>query len=90
MEHDDPLAAVVEHLVRSTTMGPAVARRVVEEVVAFLDEPVEALVRRRHRELQRQGLANAEIYRRIVVEVAARPVAAPPLTERQVRRTIYG
>lgn len=90
MEHDDPLAAVVDHLVRSTTMTPDMSRRVVEEVVAFLDEPVEAIVRRRHRELQNRGLANAEIFRRIVAEVAARPVAAPPLTERQVRRTIYG
>lgn len=90
MEHDDPLAAVVEHLVRTTTMGPDTARRVVEEVVAFLDEPVEVVIRRRHRELQGRGLANAEIFRRIVAEVAARPVAAAPLTERQVRRAIYG
>jgi hypothetical protein len=87
---DDPLADLVAHLTRTTPLGPEMSRRVVEEVVAHLDEPVEALVRRRHRELQARGLANAEIYRRIVAEVAARPVAAPPLTERQVRRTVYG
>lgn len=90
MTDDDPLADLVAHLTRTTPLGPEMSRRVVEEVVAHLDEPVEALVRRRHRELQARGLANAEIYRRIVAEVASRPVAAPPLTERQVRRTVYG
>ncbi len=90
MELTDPLADVVAHLTRTTPLGPEMSRRIVEEVVAFLDEPVEALVRRRHRELQARGLANAEIYRRIAAELAARPVAAPVLSERQIRRAIYG
>jgi polyhydroxyalkanoate synthesis regulator phasin len=87
---EDPFADVIDRLVRSTPLSPEMSRRVVEEVVAYLDEPVETLVRRRHRELQARGLANPEIFRRIVAEVGSRPVAAPPLTERQVRRTIYG
>lgn len=86
----DPFAEVVAHLVRTTPMGPEMSRRVVEEVVAFLGEPVEALLRRRHRELQSRGLANAEIFPLLAAEVATRPVAAPPLTERQIRRAIYG
>ena len=78
------------HLVRTTPLSPEMSRRVVEEVVDQLREPVEVRLRRRHRELQAQGLANAEIFPRLVDELAARPVAAPPLTERQIRRAIYG
>jgi hypothetical protein len=87
---EDPFADVVDRLVRSTPLSPEMSRRVVEEVVDHLREPVEALLRRRHRELQARGLANAEIFPLLVAEVAARPVAAPPLTERQIRRAIYG
>ena len=87
---DDALDAVVAHLARTTPLSPEMSRRVVEEVVEHLREPVEALLRRRHRELQAQGLANAEIFPRLAAELASRPVAAPPRTERQIRRAIYG
>jgi hypothetical protein len=90
VELDDTLDEVVAHLVRTTPLGPEMSRRVVEEVVDHLREPVEAVLRRRHRELQARGLANAEIFPRLAAELAARPVAAPPLTERQIRRAIYG
>lgn len=81
---------VVEHLVRTTPLPPPLARRVVEEVVAAFSEPVEALVRRRHRELQRSGLTNDAIFERIAEELATRPVAAPAMTTRQLRRAVYG
>ncbi|HEX7135728.1 MAG TPA: hypothetical protein VF228_24330 [Iamia sp.] len=90
MAGDDPFDEVVDHLVRTTPLSPEMSRRVVAEVVDHLREPVEALLRRRHRELQARGLANAEIFPRLAAELAARPVAAPPLTERQIRRAIYG
>lgn len=83
-------ADLVGHLVRSTPLDPATASRVVAEVVAYYAEPVEAVVRRRHRELQRTGLSNAEIYACIARELSERPVAAPDLTERQIRRLVYG
>jgi hypothetical protein len=47
-------------------------------------------VRRRHRELQASGLANAAIFDCIAAELAARPVAAPTLSARQLRRVVYG
>jgi len=47
-------------------------------------------VRRRHRELQATGLANLAIFDRIADELASRPVAAPPLSPRQIRRIVYG
>lgn len=90
MERTDPLADVVAHLVRTTPLSPEMSRRVVEEVVDQLGETAEQVLRRRHRELQARGLANAEIFPRLAEELAARPVAAPPLSERQIRRAIYG
>jgi hypothetical protein len=80
----------VEHLVRTTPLPPPLARRVVEEVVSAFSEPVDELVRRRHRELKRSGLTNEAIFSRIASELTCRPVAAPTMTERQLRRAVYG
>ncbi|XAY05323.1 hypothetical protein DSM112329_02172 [Paraconexibacter sp. AEG42_29] len=60
------------------------------EVMAWFSEDASAFVRRRHRELQRRGTPNAEAYAQIAAELAARPVAGPSLSVRQVRRVIYG
>lgn len=84
--HDD----LVDHLVRTTHLPPGVARRIVGDVVAYFREPTEAVVRRRHRELRAAGVANDEIYGRIAAELAERPVAAPTLSARQIRRIVYG
>lgn len=78
------------HLARTTLLSDAAAARVVEEVIAYFSEPADVFIRRRHRELQAAGLANAETFRRIAIELAGRPVAAPQLSERQIRRVIYG
>ena len=81
---------VVEHLARTTPLSPQIARRIVEEVVSFFAETPDAFVRRRHSELKALGMLNAEIFVRLRVEVAGRPFLAPPLTERQIRRLVYG
>jgi hypothetical protein len=81
---------LVDHLVQTTSLPPTAARRVVEEVVTYCGEPAEAFIRRRHRELQQSGWANPAIFRRVLGELAGRPVAAPTFSERQVRRIIYG
>ena len=80
------------HLARSTPLSPAEARRLLDEVIALLAaDTVESFVARRHRELKdAEGERNETIYRRIADEVAARPFAVTPLTERQIRRLIYG
>lgn len=80
----------MDHLARTTALPLPTATRVVEEVVAYFNEPAETFVRRRHRELQRSGLANAEIFDVIAAELEGRPVAAPEMSERQIRRVIYG
>jgi hypothetical protein len=81
---------IVQRIVASTGLSAAEAARVVEDVVAFHAEPVEDFVRRRHADLRTFGAKNPEIFARIAEELAGRVVAAPRLTERQLRRIIYG
>lgn len=81
---------LLRHVVAGTGLTEAEAVRLVEDVVAFHAEPVEDYVRRRHTELKTYGARNAEIFARLATELADRVVAAPRLTERQLRRIIYG
>ena len=87
MSGDDDLLA---HLERTSGLQRHQAERLVDEVLAFFAETAESYVRRRHRELQREGLANPAIFARIGEELERRRVAAPPYTERQLRRLVYG
>ncbi len=82
--------ALVDHLVDGTGLTPAEAARVIEDVLAFHAEPVEGYVRRRHAELQARGERNAQIFTRVRAELAGRVLAAPALSERQLRRIVYG
>jgi hypothetical protein len=81
---------IVDHVASSTGLPVGVAARVVEDVVAFYREPVEDYVRRRHSELKVYGKKNPEIFATIAGELAPRLVAAPTLSERQLRRIVYG
>jgi hypothetical protein len=81
---------LVGYLERTTPLSRPETERIVREVVAFFSESIEDFVARRHRELQARGLRNETIYARISAEVAERRFAAPPLSERQIRRLIYG
>lgn len=83
-------APLVRQVASTTGLTAAEAARVVADVVAFYAEPVETLVRRRHEALQAHGMKNADIFAEIAQELAARVVAAPPLSERQLRRIVYG
>lgn len=84
--HDDLLA----HVMRTTGLPAGSAARVIADVKAYFDESVEDYVRRRHRELQARGLTNDPIFERVLAELRDRPVAAPELTPRQLRRMVYG
>lgn len=81
---------LVRHVVATTGLAVGDAERVVEDVLAFHQEPVEAFVRRRHGELKLRGAKNADIFTTLRGELADRLVAAPDLSERQLRRMIYG
>jgi hypothetical protein len=88
MESED-LTALLDHL-EATGVSRGQAARLVDEVLAHFSETSEEFVRRRHRELQADGVANAVSFAAIAGELAQRRVAGPRLSERQIRRVIYG
>ncbi|MDE9366695.1 hypothetical protein PZ938_13860 [Luteipulveratus sp. YIM 133132] len=81
---------LVDRVAASTGLSPAEAARVVDDVLAFYGETVEQFVRRRHAHLQTYGARNAEIFATLAEELEDRRVAAPRLSERQLRRIVYG
>ena len=89
MMDDGEFAPLLDHLV-ATGLSRGDAQRTVAEVLDYFSETTESFVRRRHRELQRRGLANAESLSRIADELPHRRVAPPQLSLRQIRRVIYG
>lgn len=88
--NDGVTADLVRYVAASTGLPEQVAARVVADVVGYFAETAEQFVRRRHAELQARQVRNAEIWQRLAGELAARPVAAPTFTERQLRRIVYG
>ncbi len=90
MSDQTELAELVEYLVRSTRLTAAEAEKVLDEVLAFMDETPEDFVRRRHLALQTQGFSNAQIFARIAQELEQRRFRAAALSERQIRRIVYG
>lgn len=81
---------LVSHVVATTSLTPGEAARVIDDVISFHARPVEVYVRERHAQLKTYGAKNPEIFRRIAEELAHRVVAAPELSERQLRRIVYG
>jgi hypothetical protein len=85
-----PDPALVSHVVATTSLTPGEAARVIDDVIAFHAQPVEEYVRMRHASLKTYGAKNPEIFARIAEELQARVVAPPQLSERQLRRIVYG
>lgn len=85
----EELNPLLEHLERSGIPRDQGAR-VVAEVLAYFSETTQEFIRRRHRELQHDGVVNAESFAVIARELAGRRVSGPTLSERQIRRVIYG
>jgi hypothetical protein len=64
---------------------------VVADVAAYFGETVEQFVKRRHAELQGNGnKRNDEIWPQLAAELKVRRFRVGDLTERQLRRIIYG
>jgi hypothetical protein len=80
---------LIDRVAASAGLTPAEAARVVEDVVAWYREPVEDYVRRRHAYHRLYGRRNPQIFTLIAQELAGRVVAAPALSQRQLRRIIY-
>jgi hypothetical protein len=81
---------LVSRVASSTGLSSTEAERVVDDVVAFFAESTEDYVRRRHLALKTYGLKNPDIWSQISQELAHRVFAAPLLSERQLRRIVYG
>ena len=88
----DPVAPaeLINHLCRNSRLTEGEAEHVVAEVLCYYSESVEDFVRRRHQELQTQGLSNNVIFSALANEVQLHRFVGKPLTIRQIRRAIYG
>jgi hypothetical protein len=89
LDHNE-LADLIAYLARSSRLNAAEATRVVNEILEFLGETPEDYIRRRHIRLQGQGFSNQEIFARLAQELPRWRFRAPQLSERQIRRVIYG
>ena len=82
---------LINHLCHGSGLTSPEAHKIVDEVIAFFSETPEDYVRRRHLEIKQElGLSNAQIFQRIETELTQLVFAAPTLTQRQIRRIIYG
>jgi hypothetical protein len=84
------LEELVAHLARSSRLDPSTARRLIDDVLSYLDEPPQAFVRRRHAALLKLGWRNEEAFVRIGLELTQRRFPAPAYSPRQLRRIVYG
>jgi hypothetical protein len=84
------LPDLIDYLVRSSRLTRSEAARVVNEILEFMSDTPEDYIRRRHLQLQAQGLPNEAIFVQIAAELGQRRFRAPELTQRQIRRAIYG
>ena len=79
-----------DHLLRVVDLSARDLDKVVGELLDHWSETMEDFVRRRHGALQKQGVPNRSAYGQIAHELSCRRVRAPRLSERQIRRIIYG
>ncbi|MDP9319347.1 MAG: hypothetical protein M3O94_09835 [Actinomycetota bacterium] len=85
-----PETDLVSQVAQSTGLSHGEAARVVADVVAYFAEAPEEFVRRRHARLRACGMRNPQIFAQLRAELARRVVAPPTLSERQLRRIVYG
>lgn len=90
MPEPTDLGDLIDYLVRSSRLTRPEAERVLNEILEFLSDTAEDYIRRRHLQLQALGLANEAIFQQIAAELPRRRFRVPELTQRQIRRVIYG
>jgi hypothetical protein len=89
VEQGAELDPLVEHVARTCSVSGTEALRIVSDVVSWFNETSQEFVRRRHRELHREGIANEVAFELLAQELEGRPVPAPRPSARQIRRMIY-
>lgn len=78
------------HLQRTLGLSPHMSRRVLDEVLTYFQETPEEYVCRRHGELREEMVPNPIAFAQIRDELKTMRFPGPSLSERQVRRLIYG
>ena len=81
---------LVRHVARSTGLDEATASRVVADVTAYYGQTVQEYVIARHEDLKSRNRKNDDIWPLIVDELGTRRFRADELSERQLRRMVYG
>jgi hypothetical protein len=81
---------LIRHVARSTGLDEATASRVVADVVAYFGQSVEEYVIERHSDLKNRNRKNDDIWPLIADELKSRRFKAEELSERQLRRIVYG
>jgi hypothetical protein len=81
---------LARYVAASTGLDEPTATRVVTDVVAYFGQTVEEFVRQRHAELKDTNKRNDDIWPRLAAEVSDRRFRVDDLTERQLRRMVYG
>ena len=82
---------LISNVAASTGLPEATASRVVADVAAYFSETVDQFVKRRHAELQdKANKRNDDIWPQLEAELASRRFRAESLSERQLRRIVYG
>jgi len=86
----DEQQELVNLLCRNSILDQTQASKIHDELLSFYSETVKEYVQRRHSELQEAGMANADTFQQIQHELDSRRFAADVLSQRQIRRIIYG
>lgn len=81
---------LVRHVAMSTGLDEATATRVVADVMAYFGQTVEQYVVKRHQDLRSRNRKNDDIWPQIAAELRSRRFSASDLSERQLRRIVYG
>ena len=79
-----------DHISQTYGIPAAQFDRLYEEFAAFFDVTLEEFTRRRHLEMQKDGKRNDQIYAAILQETREMRFAVRDVSERQIRRLVYG
>jgi hypothetical protein len=82
---------LIRNVAASTGLPEATASRVVTDIAAYFSETVDEFVTRRHAELRdKSNKRNEDIWPQLAAELKGRRFRAVDLSERQLRRIVYG
>ena len=81
---------LIRHVAATTGLDEATASRVVADVMAYFGQTAQEYVIKRHQDLKSRNRKNDDIWPLIADELKARRFKPGELSERQLRRMVYG